>query len=175
MIDIFWGCLIGGIFFALVTLLTGGILHKLHGLHHAMRFHGARFLHPTTVVGAITAFGGAGILLARNTSLEGAALIAVAVGIALVVSAAVHFGYVIPMEKSENSIGFSIQDYRGRQGLVTVPLPVGGYGQVMVKMGASNTTQIAASFDETEIPRGANIVVVEIQDGVLVVSPIDAH
>jgi membrane protein implicated in regulation of membrane protease activity len=174
MIDVFWGCLIGGIFFALVTLLTGGLFHKLHGLHHSMRFHGARLLHPTTVVGAVTAFGGAGILLVKLTPLAGAPLIAVAAVIALVVSVAVHFGFVIPMERSESSIGFSIQDYRGMQGLVTVPVPARGHGQVMVKMGAANTVQIAASFDGT-IPRGATVVVVEVHDGILHVSAIDVH
>jgi membrane protein implicated in regulation of membrane protease activity len=175
MIDVFWGCLIGGIIFALITLLTGGLFHKLHGLHHSMRFHGARFLHPTTVVGAITAFGGAGILLLKLTVLAGTPLIAVAAVIALLVSVAVHFGFVMPMERSESSIAFSIQDYRGMQGIATVPIPAAGHGQVMVKMGASNTVQIAASFDGDTIPRGAAVVVVEIQNGVLYVSVIDVH
>jgi hypothetical protein len=175
MIDIFWGCLIGGIIFALVTLLSGGIFHKLHGVHHSLRFHGARFLHPTTVVGAITAFGGAGILLVKYSAFGGAPLIAIAIAAALIVSIAVHLGIVIPMEHSESSIAFSIQDYRGMHGLVCIPIPARGHGQVMVKMGASNTTQIAASFDETEIPKGADIVVVEVQNGVLYVSAIDVH
>jgi hypothetical protein len=173
MIDLFWGCLIGGIFFALATLLLGGVFHKLHGFRHALRFHGFKAFHPTTVVGAVTAFGGAGILLAKYTPLEGGLLLTAAAMIALILSIAVHFGYVLPMDRAESSIGFSIQDYYGMSGLITVPVPARGHGQIMVKMGASNTCQIAASFDGKRIPKGSMVVVVEVRDGVLYVTPID--
>lgn len=175
MIDLFWGCLLGGIFFALATLLLGGVFHKLQGFRHALRFRGIKAFNPTTVVGAVTAFGGAGILLVKYTSLEGVLLLAAAAAIALLVSVAVHFGYVKPMDRAESSIAFSMQDLRGMTGVITVPVSARGYGQVMVKMGATNTCQIAASFDEKRIAKGSQVVVVEVRDGVLYVTPIDVH
>src|SRR5689334_7064827 len=63
MIEIYWGCLIGGAIFALLSLLGG--LHHLHGLHalhgaHAHPGHGfgMDYLNPLTIIGGITGFGG---------------------------------------------------------------------------------------------------------------------
>ena len=172
-IEVFWGCLIGGVFFALITLLGGHSFHRLHGLHHSLRFHGLRFLHPTTVVGAITAFGGAGIILSKYTPFEGAALVAAALAGALVMSVVVHFAYVRPISNSESSMGYSIADYVGTKGLVTVQIPARGHGQVMIRMGAANACQVASSFDEEAIPKGTSVVVVEVRNGILHVSPAD--
>lgn len=177
MIDVFWACLIGGTAFALVTLVGGGRhhggLHRLHGFRHALRFRLLRFLHPTTVVGAVTAFGGAGIMLAHYTALGGVPLAATAAAVALLLSVAVHFGYVRPMEGAESSMAFSVADFRGRSGIVTIAIAATGHGEVMIRMGAGNTCRIAASFEGTAIERGCTVVVVDVRNGILLVSPAD--
>ncbi len=173
MYDLFWSCLIGGVLFALVTLLGGGRFHRGHVGHHALRFRGARFLNPTTVVGAVTAFGGAGILLSRYTVLVGPLLIAAAVAIALAASVAVHFGYVLPAERAETSLAFSVTAYVGRTGTVTVAIPTNGHGEAMVRMGAGNTCRTATGVGNEAIPTGAAVVVVEVQNGVLIVAPLE--
>lgn len=173
MIDLFWGCLAGGILFALVSLLGGRALHRAHGLHGSLRFHALRFLHPMTIVGAVTAFGGAGVLLVRHAELSDPMLLVTAIAIALVFSVAIHFGYVRPMARSESSIGFSKNDYVGRTVLVTIPIPEGKRGQVMIRMGAGNTCEPAASFDGDAIPSGSQVVVIEVRDHILYVSPAD--
>lgn len=128
-----------------------------------------------TVVSAITAFGGAGILLVTYAAIAGAPLLILATTVALVLSVALHFAVIKPMNNSESSIGFSISEYVGKIGLVTIPIPESGYGQVMVTMGLGRTVQIASSFDHVEIPVGHEIVVVEVQGHALRVSPIDSH
>jgi membrane protein implicated in regulation of membrane protease activity len=173
MIDLFWGCLYGGILFALASLLGGRSLHRTHGLHGAIRFRGLRFLHPLTIVGSVTAFGGAGILLVRYAALSDTMLVALAAAIALLFSVAIHFGYVRPMARSETSIGFSKNDYVGRTALVTVPIREMTRGQVMIRMGAGNTCEPAASFDGDAIPSGSQVVVIEVRDHILYVSPAD--
>jgi hypothetical protein len=173
MIDLFWGCLTGGILFALVSLVGGRTLHRTHGLHGSIRFHALRFLHPLTIVGAVTAFGGAGVLLVRHAELSDPMLVAVAAAIALLFSVAIHFGYVRPMAGSETSIGFSKSDYVGRTVLLTIGIREGKHGQVMIRMGAGNTCEPAASFDGAAIPSGSQVVVIEVRDHILYVSPAD--
>lgn len=173
MIDLFWGCLFGGILFALASLFGGRSLHRTHGLHGSIRVRGLRLLHPLTIVGAVTAFGGAGILLVRYAGLPETILLLVAAAIALLFSVAIHFGYVRPMANSESSIGHSTNDYIGRTALVTVPIPETKRGQVMIRMGAGNTCEPAASFDGVAIPSGSQVVVIEVRDHILYVSPAD--
>ena len=46
------------------------------------------------------------------------------------------FLYIRPMERSENSSGYSMNELTGLIGEVLVPIPVVGFGEVMVKAGA---------------------------------------
>jgi membrane protein implicated in regulation of membrane protease activity len=175
MIEIFWGCLIGGIAFALISLLGGhGLHHGVHGIRHSPRLHGAQWLNPMTIVGAITAFGGAGILLARYTALEGTPVLIAAIAIGLLISVALHFAVVRPMSNSEASIGFSMSEYVGKPGLVTIPIPESGFGQVMISMGHGRSVQVAASFDHCDIPLGSRIVVVEVDGHALRVARVES-
>jgi len=59
-------------------------------------------------------------------------------------------------------------------GELATGVPEGGFGEVVVRMGASTTFQTAASFSGHAIPTGTRVVVVEVDaDGVLRVAPLD--
>jgi membrane-bound ClpP family serine protease len=172
MLEFFWGCLIGGAIFSIFQLLAGDLFHHgIDGAGHEVAGHHLDWLHPTTIVGGITAFGGAGVILLRYTDLEAWPAVVMAVAIATVISAALHFLYVRPMRNSENSIGFSMNEYVGMIGEVTIPIPGKGCGEVMVRMGAANTCQIATSFNSEWISTGRRVVVIEAHSDLLVVSP----
>ena len=71
MQTVYWSCLYGGIIFAVVTVIFGDILGDVFGgLFDSASFASSDFLSPVVIVGGITVFGGAGIMLERLTSLE---------------------------------------------------------------------------------------------------------
>lgn len=176
MEHLFWACLAGGVLFAVITVVFGDLIsNALDGLLDFMSVDGHRIFEPMVLVSAITTFGGAGLLLLRYTPLAGASVIAAAFLISAVTGIIVYFAYVKPMENSENSTAFSIRDLSGRIGEVLVPIPPRGYGEVLVKAGAGNTNQIAASFDGEELEAGAKVVVVEVRDDTLFVSRLDTE
>jgi len=78
------------------------------------------------------------------------------------------------MSNSETSLGFSMQEYVGKTGLVTIPIPDSGYGQVMITTGVGRSVQVAASFDHCDIPIGHQIVVVEVDGHALRVVPLES-
>lgn len=171
MLTAYWICLLGGLFFAVVTLLFGDLLD---GALEGLDFDGfGEFLDPLSLVGGLAVFGGAGIVLTEATDLGTGLTAAVAAVIGLALALALHFVYVKPMKQSENSTGFSMQEYRGKLGEVITTIPARGYGEVLVRMGASNTFQAAASFEGEPIPRGTRVVVVEVRDGDLWVAPFE--
>lgn len=172
MLEFFWGCLIAGALFAIFQALAGDLFH--HGVDapaDGLDGHHLDWLDPASIVGGITAFGGAGVLLLHYSGLTGLPAIAVAMAIAASISAALHFLYVRPMRNSENSLAFSMKEYVGMIGEVTIPIPGKGCGEVMVRMGASNTCQIATSFDAEWIATGSRVVVIEAHSDLLVVAP----
>ncbi|WP_197286096.1 protease [Paenibacillus sp. FJAT-27812] len=174
METLFMSCLIGGIMYALVSVIFGDWLGQaLDGALDFLSLDGHSWLSPTALVGGITVFGGAGLMLDRYTSFGSTAIVMVALLIALLAGTAVFFLYIKPMEQSENSIAFSLNGMSGMLGDVLVPIPAAGYGEVMVKVGAGFTNQIAASFDGVEIASGTRVVVVEVKDSTLYVSEVN--
>lgn len=174
METLFLACLIGGIVYAIVSVLFGDWLGEaLDGALEFLSVEGYPFIQSTVLVGGITVFGGAGFLLTRYSSLGIWMVLIAALLIAIVAGALVFFLYVKPMENSENSIAFSLESLSGALAEVIVPIPEKGYGEVLVKVGAGFTNQIAASFEGTSIPNEARVVVVEVKDSTLYVSEVD--
>lgn len=168
MQELFWACLAGGILFTLVTAVLGDIVS--HALHGALDFLSADYLNPMVLAAGITVFGGTGILLDDYSPLPAAAIIVLALAFAVLTGALIGKYYIRPMKKSENSTAYSMNGLKGRIGEVLTAIPGKGCGEVLVKVGAGNTNQIAASFDGTDIQAGTRVVVVEVKDGTVYVS-----
>ena len=52
-----------------------------------------------------------------------------------------------------------------------IPIPVDGYGEVIISNTSGTISKSAVSVDGTEIKEGSEVVVIYVKDGVLVVSP----
>lgn len=170
MTALYWWCLGGGFAVTVLLFLAGDVLGSaLDALDPGGAFD------PLTLVGGVTVFGGAGLLLEVGTGLTVIPTAVVAAVIAVVLSVVLHVVYVRPMRQSENSTGFSQAEYAGKTGEVGVPIPASGFGEVVVRMGASTTFQTAASFTGEALPAGTPVVVVEVgADGTLHVAPLTA-
>lgn len=168
MESVYWGCLIGGSLFAIISVVLGDIIGSfVDGL---LDFFAVDFLKPIITASAVTSFGGAGILLGRYSALGTTAVLIFSIVIAIFLCIAIYFLYVKPMENSENSTSYSITELPGMMGEVTVPIPEKGFGEIMVNFVAGNTLHIASSWDKRQIPVGTKVVVVDTEDGVVKVS-----
>ena len=172
MLELYWGFLITGVLFALVTVLFGDLLDGMFDFLSADTLH---WLQPMVLFSAITLLGGIGVLLTKYTVLGPALVLMLSLLAAVSSAVLIFFLYVKPMKNSENSVAFSIHDLVGRVGEVTVPIPASGCGEVLVRVGGGVTNQIAESFDGTPIEAGRQVVTVEVKDGTLFVSGLDSN
>ena len=171
MTTVYWWCLGGGFAATLLLFVIGDVLDGALDALDALDL--GDFLDPLSFVGGLTLFGGAGLLLDTYTALPEVPAALVAGAIAVALSLVLHFAYVKPMKRSENSTGFSHAEYAGKTGELSTSLTATGFGEVVVRMGASTTFQTAASFDRTPIASGTSVVVVEVApDGTLLVAPL---
>ncbi|REE88664.1 NfeD-like partner-binding protein [Paenibacillus taihuensis] len=171
---VFIGCLVGGVLFALVSVVLGDWLSaSLDGMLDFLSFDGYPVLQPTAIVSGITVFGGAGLLLSHHTSLGSLLIIFTAIVIGLAAAVAMFFFYVRPMARSENSTSYSMKELTGAIGEVSVTIPGKGYGEVLIKVGAGLTNHIASSVDGDQIPAGERIVVVNVEGHTLHVSKLE--
>jgi len=175
METLFIACLVVGVLYALISVIFGDILGEaLDGMLDFLSMESVSWMQPMTLVGGITAFGGAGLLLSRYTAVGAWAVVLIALLAAIVIGISVFFLYVKPMQNSENSSGYSFQELAGKIAEVLVPIPATGYGEVLVRVGSAGVTnQIAASHDGEPIPTGSRVVVVEVRDHTLYVSKLE--
>ncbi|WP_246938692.1 NfeD family protein [Bacillus pinisoli] len=172
MLEFYWGCLITGIIFTLLTVIFDDFLgNMMDGMMEALAFDLPGFFNTTVIMSALTAFGGAGILLTIYTSISQPIIFILSLCIGLILSIFFYLLYVKPMENTENSTGYSVQDFVGKVGEVTIPIPKDGYGEILLSIGGGASNQIAASFEDIDIPSGVKALVIEIRDDTLLVSP----
>ncbi|UOQ42932.1 protease [Halobacillus salinarum] len=165
MTAFFWGCLIFGLLFALLTVVVGDLISDLFdGMFEFLSMDGPQYIQPMVVVGFITTLGGSGILLHDYTSLPQFLSLTAAILIGLIISILVYFLYVKPMNKAESSTGFSYDELKGKAAEVTIAIPAQGYGEIMLVVGGSNTTQIAQGIEKEAIPGGEKVVIVDVED-----------
>ncbi|MBP3961149.1 NfeD family protein [Paenibacillus lignilyticus] len=171
MEGLFMGCLVGGILFAIVSVVLGDWLSaSLDGMLDFLSLDGHPILQPMAIVGGITVFGGAGLLLDRHTGLGPAIVLVLSILCAVAAALGVYYFYVRPMQKTENSTGYSMKELAGTIGEVSVPIPAKGYGEVMIRVGAGLTSHIASSHDGVLIPNGSRVVVINVEGHSLMVS-----
>ncbi len=174
MLNIYWSFLIFGIIFSLIILIFDDIMgHFLDGIFDLFNIDGLDFINSMVIVGFVTVFGAAGVMLTKYTFFAPTTIAIFSIFIALLASIAVYFLYVKPMKNSENSMAYSIQETIGKIGEVTVPVPATGFGEVLVKIGIFNTYHIATSFDQEDIQTGTKVVVIDLKDNALLVSRFD--
>ena len=175
IIAIYKGCLFFGIAFSILTLLAGDFFDDaLDGLFDAIS-PGDMDGSFSLIVTFLSVFGGIGLLFEYNTSFENELILILSLLLGVCTTSAFYFLYLKPMKESENSVAFSLNDLRGRKGELTVPLSKGKYGEVVIKIGASYTNQIASSISEDEIPAGTVVFVDDIKEGVLYVSKLNCN
>lgn len=176
MLELYWGCLIVGALYVLVSVIFGDIIGgALDGLLDFLSSDGASMFNPMTIVGGVTIFGGSGIMLNHYTSLEQSYIFLLSLLIALFMSILIYFFYVRPMSRAENSTGYSMSELVGNVGEIVISIPQGGYGEVMMNIGMGTIHHIAGSYEGASLEAGQRVVVVEVKDGVLLVVPFDAE
>lgn len=144
----------------------------LHAGHEVMAGHDgheAGGLSMLAISGFTAAFGAFG--LATATLLDAPPLLsllaAVAGGVVIGGVAQILFIQVLSPSTSSN---IQLSAIKGASARVTVPIPAQGMGQIAIVLGGQRMTLGARSSAEVDIPRGVEVLVDGVRDGVAYVS-----
>lgn len=85
---------------------------------------------------------------------------------------AIHFLVVVKLRKMQNSNGASEASLVGMLAVVTVPISETGVGEIYFPRGISVSNQPARSFDKVAIPSGKKVHVIDVKEGICLVSKI---
>ncbi|MCY7796964.1 NfeD family protein [Bacillus spizizenii] len=158
----------------LYTLIIAGsltLLFVFFGDVFAGLSEGIPFLNPTLVLAFFTCFSASGyigeLILPLSSLLI--ALLSCILSIMLVVL--LHIFVLIPLSSAEESLVYKEDDLRGRVGKVITAVPVDGFGEVVIEGIGGTISKSAVSFDNEQISYGTAVLVVDVNNGVLSVTP----
>lgn len=159
----------------LYGLIISGILTFLYVLFadvlHIDTGDGAlHFLNPVLVFAFVTILSGSGYLLERLSSLNSWITLGISAVISFILVTLLNVFVLVPLSSAEESLVYKESDLRGRIGTVITPIPIDGFGEVMIESASGRIAKPASSFDGEQIANGESVLVVQVKNGVLEVT-----
>lgn len=118
---------------------------------------------------------GAGIGLILNALAQVSPMIGLAVALvgSFALTTLLYLFVLLPLSNAEESIGMTDESLVGLVGRLTVPVPEGGYGEVLVESVIGSILKTAQSVDGKAIPSDCRVVIIEVKRNIAVVMEYD--
>lgn len=129
------------------------------------------FLNPTLIMAFITFTSASGYLFEIMTSFNHILILITSVIIAIILDIMLNVFILIPLSSAEESLTYTADSLKGRVGKVIIPIPEDGFGEVIIQSNSGTIAKSAISFENKAIPEGQQVLVIDVQNGVLQVSP----
>lgn len=153
----------------LSTLIFSGILIILYMFFGdiADGIGEGSFLNPVLILAFITFLSAAGYIFEMTTSLNSVVILLIGAGIAALLDILLNIFVLIPLSSAEESLVYTDDSLRGRVGTVLIPIPENGFGEVLIENISGRISKPALSYENTFIAEGCNVLIVEVENGVI--------
>lgn len=162
---IYIACLVFGLVYSVIALLLGD-----HGVdsHDAgdTGLDGVSPFKPIVIASFITLFGGFGLIGHYTFKLAALWILSISILLGLLGAGIIFRTVVVPLYKCQSNSTISCEGLKNTSADVITPIPTQGLGEITYTAGDVKYTSPAKSADEEEIPKGAKVVIVDIQDNV---------
>ncbi|MBS4179244.1 NfeD family protein [Lederbergia citrea] len=131
----------------------------------------AGFLSPVLILAFISFFSAGGYILEKVTAIHSFIIIAIAAIAAVLLDILLNVFVLVPMKSAEQSLSYTEKSLEGRVGKAIISIPEQGFGEVVIESYSGMISKPAASFEDTPISEGTEVLVIEVRNGVLYVTP----
>jgi membrane protein implicated in regulation of membrane protease activity len=169
-------CFWVGLILTLITTLFGG--HGSHTLQmdvemdsgHSSQGHGHSPINFTTILAFLTGFGGTGYILLKYNGLSGILILLIALGIGLVIAAALFMFLSKVLMRDEHVMKAENYQIEGTLGTVTTAIPLQGTGELKYVLGGTTRSIGVKEQHGHEVSRGTKVVIVGMEKGIAIVT-----
>lgn len=127
-------------------------------------------LDPAVILSFITFTSAAGYLLERFFNLSSIVNFVIALVIAGLLTALLYYFLLIPLRSAEVSLAYTDESLESQVGKVIVPIPIDGFGEIVIETVNGIISKRAASFHQVEIPYDTQVLIIEMRDGTAMVA-----
>lgn len=152
----------------LITLLVIGsctFLYILFGDVADGALEGIPFLDPATILAFISFTSATGYILEKFTSLTSWIVLIIALLIGSFAALLVYYLLLVPLRSAEVSLVYTEESLEGKLAKVITPIPLNGFGEIIIDTINGVIAKRAASFKGVEIPYDQTVLIIEVRDG----------
>ena len=153
----------------LIFVGLGTILYMFFGDVAEGIGEGIPILNPSVILSFITMMAAAGYILEKLTWFSSGVNIVVAVILGAILSTLFYLFVLVPLKSADVSLAYTEESLGGQLGKVIVPIPIDGYGEVVIESASGMISKRAVGFDNEAIDYDTTVLIVEVKEGTLFV------
>ena len=96
-------------------------------------------------------------------------VIIVALVISAILTFLLYFFVLVPLSSAEVSIAYTDESLQGQVGKVIVPIPIDGFGEIVIETVNGLISKRAAGYDNEEIEYEKEVLIIEVENGTFLV------
>ena len=127
------------------------------------------FLNPAVILAFFTLAAALGFVLEAATGFSSLTILGIAAAGAVMLDLLLYFFILLPMSSAEASLAYTDDALLGQVGKVIIPIPVDGYGEVVIETYSGMISKRAAGYDNEAIEQERQVLIIEVHDGTLYV------
>lgn len=132
-------------------------------------FEGIPFFDPAVLLSFITITSAAGFLLEKYSSMTSLIILIISCILSAIVSAIIYYFILVPLKSAEVSLAYTEESLGGQVGKVIVPIPVDGFGEIIIETVNGVISKRATGFDNEAIDYDEEVLVIEAKEGTVYV------
>ncbi|MFS0672217.1 hypothetical protein [Ornithinibacillus sp. 179-J 7C1 HS] len=160
----------------LTTLIISGcliVLYIFFGDILDAVSEGVPFLNPTLILAFLVFLSSSGYVLEIVTPFSSLIILLISLGFAVIMDVLLNFFVLVPLASAEESLVLTEDSLKGRVGKIIISIPEDGFGEVVIDGKGGMMTRPAASYENTPIPEGTEVLILDTKERVLYVIPYD--
>lgn len=153
----------------LIFVGLGTILYMFFGDVADGIGEGLPILNPSVILSFITMVAAAGYILEKFAWFSSGINIVIACILGAVLSTLFYLFILVPLKSADVSLAYTEESLGGQLGKVIVPIPIDGFGEVVIESASGMITKRATGFDNEAIDYDTTVLIVEVKEGTLFV------
>lgn len=126
-------------------------------------------LDPAIILSFVTFTSAAAYILELVIDWPSGVILGVSIGIGIVLDTFLYFFILLPLASAEVSLAYSDESLMGQVGRVIVPIPVDGYGEIVIETVNGRINKRATGYGNRAIEYGKEVLLIEMKGSAFVV------
>jgi hypothetical protein len=128
-------------------------------------FEAIPFFDPAVILSFITFTAAAGYFFERFFNFSSLTNFIIAIVLSSMFTALLYYFLLVPLRSAEVSLAYTDESLESQLAKVIVPVPLNGFGEIVIETANGIISKRAASYHDVEIPYDSQVLIIEMKDG----------